>query len=75
MRFRDGNKSISAFSIISRLQEGFTVITPSGIETSLASFAQIESGKVVFNGGVDLFFRYSEDNPSQQEISFRIFFT
>ena len=52
---------------------GSTVITPSGFETSLASFSQFNSGKVALNGGVDLFFRYSEDNPSQQDLVPNIF--
>ncbi|HEY5707174.1 MAG TPA: hypothetical protein VIS96_16560 [Terrimicrobiaceae bacterium] len=47
---------------------GFAVITPDGTETSLASFSQVENGKVVFNGGLDLFFRFSEENPSQQDL-------
>jgi hypothetical protein len=44
------------------------IITPSGIDTSLASFSQIEKGKVVFNGAFDMFFRYNEETPSQQEL-------
>jgi hypothetical protein len=44
------------------------VIRPSGFETSLASLSQIENGKVVINGGLDMFFRYSEEGPSQPEL-------
>jgi hypothetical protein len=47
---------------------GVVVITPNAIETSPASLSQIENGKVVFDGGLDLFFRYNEENPSQQEL-------
>jgi hypothetical protein len=47
---------------------GFVAITPNGMETSLASLSQIENGRVILNGGLDLFFRYSEENPSQQEL-------
>ncbi len=47
---------------------GLAVIIPNGIETSLASLSQIEKGKVVFNGGLDLFFRYNEESPSQPEL-------
>jgi len=47
---------------------GVVVITPNGVETSLASLSQIESGKLVLNGSLDLFFRYNEENPSQQEL-------
>ncbi len=46
---------------------GFAVITPDGIETSLSSLSQVENGKALINGGVDMFFRYNEENPSQQE--------
>jgi hypothetical protein len=48
-------------------QRGF-VITPTGIDTSLAAFSQIENGKVVLNGAIDMFFRYNEEVPSQQEL-------
>lgn len=44
------------------------VIMPSGIDTSLAAISQIENGKIVFNGGLDMFFRYNEETPSQQEL-------
>ena len=44
------------------------VITPSGIDTSLASLSQIENGKHLFNGAVDMFFRYNEEIPSGQEL-------
>ena len=47
---------------------GSTVITPSGFDSSLASFAQFDNGSVALNGGLDLFFRYTEENPSQPEL-------
>jgi hypothetical protein len=47
---------------------GFAGIRPDGIETSLASLSQIDKGRVVMNGGVDMFFRYNEENPSQEEL-------
>ena len=47
---------------------GFAVIRPDGIETSLSSLSRVENGKVLIDGGVDMFFRYNEDNPSQQEL-------
>jgi hypothetical protein len=45
---------------------GFVVITPDGIETSLGALSQNEKGKVVLNGGLDLFFRCHEDDPQQE---------
>jgi hypothetical protein len=47
---------------------GQALITPSGSETSLASLAKIENGKLVLNGGVDMFFRYNEESPELQEL-------
>jgi hypothetical protein len=47
---------------------GFAVIRPDTPETSLGSLSQINNGKVTINGGLDVFFRYSEENPSQQEL-------
>lgn len=47
---------------------GFAVIRPDGIETSLSSLSRVENGKVLIDGGVDMFFRYNEENPSQQEL-------
>ena len=47
---------------------GMFRITPDGIENSLASLSQIENGKHLFNGALDMFFRYNEDLPSQQEL-------
>lgn len=44
------------------------VITPNGVETSLGAIAQQAGGKVTLNGGVDMFFRYSEEIPSQPEL-------
>ena len=44
------------------------IITPSGIDTSLAALARIENGKFVINGAFDMFFRYNEEIPSQQAL-------
>jgi hypothetical protein len=43
-------------------------ITPVGPEASLAAISRYADGKVIFNGGLDMFFRYSEELPSQQEL-------
>jgi hypothetical protein len=47
---------------------GDAIIIPSGTESSLASLSLLENGKVVLNGGLDMFFRYNEENPSQEEL-------
>jgi hypothetical protein len=47
---------------------GNVIATPDGRETSLASLSHLENGKLILNGGLDMFFRYSEENPSQQEL-------
>jgi hypothetical protein len=47
---------------------GNALISPSGVETSLASLSQIENEKLVLNGGLDMFFRYHEENPLQEEL-------
>ena len=44
------------------------VITPNGVEASLGAITQQAGGKLTFNGGVDMFFRYNEEIPSQQEL-------
>jgi hypothetical protein len=44
------------------------IITPSAVETSLGTLSQNEGGKIIFNGGIDMFFRYNEEVPSQQEL-------
>ena len=44
------------------------VITPNGVEASLGAITQQAEGKLTFNGGVDMFFRYNEEIPSQQEL-------
>jgi hypothetical protein len=44
------------------------VIAPAGAEVSLAAISRNAEGKVAFNGGIDMFFRYSEELPSQQEL-------
>lgn len=48
---------------------GSAVIIPNGFENSLASLSTFENGKVALNGGVDMFFRYTEDRPSQPELT------
>ena len=37
---------------------------PQGVETSMASLSSFKNGKVFLNGGIDMFFRYSEEPPS-----------
>ena len=45
--------------------KGMVRIVPEGPHTSLASFSRVEGGKVLLDGGFDLFFRYEEDPPTQ----------
>jgi hypothetical protein len=47
---------------------GSAVVVPNGFENSLASLSTSENGKVALNGGVDMFFRYTEDAPSLPEL-------
>ncbi len=47
---------------------GLVVVKPDGFETSLASLSHIENGKLYFSGGLDMFFRYSEEGPSQSDL-------
>ena len=54
---------------------GLAVITPDGIERSLSSLSQVKDGKAIINGGVDMFFRYNEENPSQQEFDAKLLST
>jgi hypothetical protein len=53
----NGNKLVPGTS-------GSVRITPQGVETSLASLSTFQDKKVFLNGGIDLFFRYSEEPQS-----------
>ena len=43
--------------------KGTIRIVPDNIGTSLAALSRVENGKVLFDGGFDMFFRYEEDPP------------
>ncbi len=52
-----GNKSVPGTSGILR-------IVPQGIETSMAAISSSKDGKIILNGGIDIFLRYSEEPSS-----------
>ena len=61
-----GNKVVPGTS-------GIVRITPQGVETSMASLSSFKDGKVFLNGGIDMFFRYSEEPPAQSNLMPYIF--
>ena len=62
----NGNKLVPGTS-------GSVRITPQAVETSMASLSSFKNGKVFLNGGIDMFFRYSEEPPAQANLMPDIF--
>ena len=62
----NGNKLVPGTS-------GIVRITPQDVETSMASLSSFKDGMVFLNGGLDMFFRYSEETPSQSNLMPDIF--
>ena len=52
----NGNKSVPGTSGVAR-------IIPDAAETSMAAISTFKDGKIFLNGGIDIFFRYSEEPP------------
>ena len=58
-----GNKGVPGTS-------GVVRIVPQGAETSMGAMSSFNEGKIFLNGGIDLFFRYSEEPPSMDLMPF-----
>ena len=58
-----GNKGVPGTS-------GVVRIVPQGAEASMGAISQFNEGKIFLNGGIDLFFRYSEEPPTMDLMPF-----
>jgi hypothetical protein len=58
-----GNKGVPGTS-------GVVRIVPQGAETSMGAMSSFNERKIFLNGGIDLFFRYSEEPPSMDLMPF-----
>lgn len=59
----NGNKTIPGTS-------GIVRIKPDAAETSMAAISTFKDGKIFLNGGIDIFFRYSEEPPPVDLVPF-----
>lgn len=59
----NGNKTVSGTSGVIRVK-------PEAAETSMAAISSFKDGKIFLNGGIDLFFRYSEEPPPVDLVPF-----